>query len=472
MAEAEEQKKKDQQLLQMTEGQSMGLNIFAFLLQLFFNFKNDDFDSKLDSNFADNFAQALGVDSEYISQTIEDVQSGETTVFEAVVETTAKVDWQTVDFTKITDSLPPQKPISNITDIEIGERQEIVADTIPKAAEATGIDPDFLKGLWGIESSFGQDLVSPTGCEGDWQFSQGSWNWMMDAHGAEIAQLIEADFPEKAQEIRDNLSQIDGSNSRRGPLDHMQYDPVVSTYAAAFLNKTNADTMGIDPSQSENWGLLYSAYNIGAGDSAELLAMQEAGDMSNAMRAIGQNAKNNPLFFSGGATANEALGRYQSSIETRLEDFNTHLGHLADTNPTIAIAAAPSQLPLADAFSVEAVNDETVESVAIAYTGPPLVYSPEVLEEMSNEQPTMTGTWEHVSLLTTFTPIVDQPSQDDTSALLAQNQADMGTYSPAGLGVLRPEFLPNAPSEDAQNDSNGGLMASVMPAAFGGNPSS
>lgn len=341
----ERQREKDKAFLnQMSQDDMNGFAILGILLEIFFGIKGKNGESLVGDQALDNIASALGLENSQFRESVSRLRSGETTIYETVTSTIKDINPATADWSRARAAVPPPK-VASIGEIQIGERQQTVVDTIPDAAKAVGIDPDFMRGLWGIESSFGQNLMSPTGCEGDWQFSQGTWDSIMKKDGAKIADLIEAEYPLKAMEIRQN-------HQNRGSLNEYQYDPVVSTYASAFLTQRNAVSMGVDPMQRESWSVLYAAYNIGAGNAKELQAIEASGSQRAVMNEIGSAARHNPLFFKNNASAGDALARYQSVIETRLEDYDKQLAHLE--RPTITLASV--ETPLTKAFDGQGVE--------------------------------------------------------------------------------------------------------------------
>lgn len=196
--------------------------------------------------------------------------------------------------------------------VEIGERQIRVNKAIDEASAVTGVPAELSRGLWGVESGFGKKRLSPTGCMGDHQFSKGTFKGVVKAHGDQIPGL------EKA------LTEANGD------LLSLRDHPEVSTYAAQYYIKDLADGLGLDVKDRANWGALYAAYNIGPGGVKKLMKLANDNAGGSAMDKLGFVAQANPMFYRGGATAVEALGRYQSVIETRIEDHHRAFGILAD----------------------------------------------------------------------------------------------------------------------------------------------
>jgi len=355
-------------------------NSLGLLTLLFAFFWDSNEETLAKGGAADQLSNALGLDQDEFKQTVSNVVSGDISAISAATATIENINYtRTVDWDKFAKAMPTPTTTSPIDKITIGERQQAVIDTIPLAAAATGISPEFMKGLWGFESDFGTKLVSNTGCEGDWQFAQETWDDMMQFHGAKIAALIEKDYPEKADEIL-------AGYKTRGSLNEYQYDPIVSTYASAFLSKGNSKLLGVDPMERESWGILYTAYNAGAGNAKELRDIIAIGNEEPVMEKIGRVAEQNPYFFKGSASAAEALYRYQDVIEQRLDIYNKQLSHLEQSpNTQLATAfnnggtaekdsAQPSPLPF-DGIGVREESAQIAASTTPAATTSPSLNS-------------------------------------------------------------------------------------------------
>ena len=194
----------------------------------------------------------------------------------------------------------------------LAQRQREIIEAIPYAAEANKVSPELMKAIWGVESLFGEKIVSGGNCEGDWHFSDDTWDLMMSRYGEKIAQLIKRDFP--GEDSRKIAEEITANKDKPGELAKYQYHPAISAYGASFLLANDAKSMGYDPSKRENWKHVYSAYNIGGKSSIILHNMIKEGDTRPAVDVLGVVAKQNPLYFGEETTAEQALENMETSL--------------------------------------------------------------------------------------------------------------------------------------------------------------
>ena len=225
--------------------------------------------------------------------------------------------------------------------LEVGERQKQVMSIMKDAASTAGVSAGMMQGIWGVESHFGRSLTSPTGCKGDWQFTQGSFAGEIKTHGDEIAnRLLATGNSNEASMVKHYADGLrNGSiNAHDNSLQDLRNNAKVSTYAAAFLMKDNAQQIGVDAQQQSSWGLIYASYNIGAGNARKLAT--ELRDTGNTKGALGFVAAVNPQFFKDGATGAQALGKYQATVEAISHSFDKGVGAPSQSAQPVFTAAA------------------------------------------------------------------------------------------------------------------------------------
>lgn len=234
------------------------------------------------------------------------------------------------------DNPPPSVDFDNAqellrsNDLEVGARQEAVAQAIPQAAEAAGVSPEFMTGLWGVESSYGANRLSPSGCLGDFQFTQRTFRHVMQTYGDEIGEHMRANGQE---ELADQMEE-DMQNDQT--LLQMRDDPTISTYASAYYVKEVADQVGADPMNDQDWGTIYAGYNIGPGNAQKLDG--SLANVDNVGAHLGSVASWNPMFFANGENGHEALENYRDKIASHVRDISP------EEEPT-QVASAEQALP-------------------------------------------------------------------------------------------------------------------------------
>lgn len=224
--------------------------------------------------------------------------------------------------------------------IKIGDRQITVQSALAEATQLTGLNLKFAYGLWGIESSWGQNLQSPTKCIGDWQFTKATFIGVLRQNRDK--------FP---ADLQDEIDQV-----LNGHVD-LRANPRLSTFAAMFYVRTIADGLKLDPNKPENWGIIYSAYNAGPGNAQLLVRLRAAGSSESAMRLIGDAARYNAAFYQNGANGAQVLNNYQSR-------FMRYVGISEVTFPALqgkfpGPAIKPSTLQLAPEGLTSPVLPET-----------------------------------------------------------------------------------------------------------------
>lgn len=211
--------------------------------------------------------------------------------------------------------------------IEVGERQNAVNSVLNDAAASAGVHPDMVKGIWGIESAFGthKTLVSGSGCSGDFQFCEGTFNDVFSKESFRD-RLLDEQGDKLEPEVKQALETGNWKVSTKWGSD-LRFHPIVSTYAAADYMSTVAKTAGVDPMNKSNMGVIYAGYNVGPGNADKLVDLKNSGSNANAGAVLGSAASWNPAFFVGGASADVALGRYQNYVEKSIGSWNQNFGN-------------------------------------------------------------------------------------------------------------------------------------------------
>lgn len=187
--------------------------------------------------------------------------------------------------------------ISRNAPVNPTERQSRVMAVLGDASKSAGVSSDLAVGMWGYESSFGRNLKSHTGCQGDFQFTRTTMTEVISKKGTVIA----ADLNEKAKEfaassnpaqrtlapdlqkqaelvlnIEAQTKGMNGdqlksfANRNRSVIDSLSNTPEASTYAATHYMKMVSDQMKLNPHSQRDFGLIYAGYNIGVGNALDI----------------------------------------------------------------------------------------------------------------------------------------------------------------------------------------------------------
>jgi hypothetical protein len=211
----------------------------------------------------------------------------------------------------------------NGTSLPLEDRRKAVLSVMDDAADSAGIPRELLGGIWKIESTYGENLTSGTGCEGDFQFLASTFAGEIKDNGSRIAARLRARGQDDLASTVENYSAglKNGSISKRNAdLQALRDDPLVSAYAAAYLAAETARSVHADPMNRNDWGSIYAGYNIGPQGARQLGA--ELADTWNAKAQLGIAAKANPYFFVNNATGAQALRNYQKSIAAAADNFS------------------------------------------------------------------------------------------------------------------------------------------------------
>lgn len=229
--------------------------------------------------------------------------------------------------------------------MELADRRRAVMSVLDDAARSANIPRELLGGIWGIESSYGRNLTSPTGCEGDFQFLASTFAGEITNNGGRIAARLRAtghaDLATTVEHYQQGLK--NGTISKRDAgLQALRDDPYISTYAAAYLTAETARGAHVDPHNRADWGVIYAGYNVGPKAARDL--RYDLYNTPNAKDHLGVAAQANPHFFRNGATGAQALQSYQNSVTQHVDNFVKHFEHgvPATTATSTPVKTAPA----------------------------------------------------------------------------------------------------------------------------------
>ena len=228
------------------------------------------------------------------------------------------------------------------------ERQTRVINSIGDAADTAGVSKEFMVGLWGFESSYGQNRKSNTGCLGDFQFTRLTMVDTLAKDGDKIVARLQArGLTNEAKLVQDMHNQTKAmtpaqirqfAKSNTEVVDALRDNSEISTYAAAFHTRSVADQLKIDARQKSNFGLMYAGYNIGVDNARKIM---------NGQKAEGWEVTANAGVAQKGSAAEQA-NSYQRAIERGIApSIVDRVNTAQQAERTIVSAATQTEKPAA-----------------------------------------------------------------------------------------------------------------------------
>lgn len=195
----------------------------------------------------------------------------------------------------------------------LNDRQQRVMSVMADAADKAGVNRAYMVGLWGYESSYGKNLKSPTGAQGDFQFTRTTMVETISKNGDAIANNLrerglneQADLVQKMHQATKGMSG-EGIKSfaanNKTAVDTLRSAPETSTYAAAYYSKSVAQELRLNAMDPANFGGIYAGYNVGVGNAQKVLAGKDISGTWEAQANAG--------------VANGGLASYDKAIASR-----------------------------------------------------------------------------------------------------------------------------------------------------------
>lgn len=162
-------------------------------------------------------------------------------------------------------------------------------DAIARAAEATGVDFDYLLAQAKLESSLNPTARAATSsAAGLYQFTGGTWLNTMGRHGAEHGMAW----------VNDAM----GSATGRAQVMALRYDPQVSALMAGELAADNRADLSARLGRQPDSAELYLAHFLGSAGAGQFLEALAADPTQSAAALLPKAAAaNRSIFFAGGA---------------------------------------------------------------------------------------------------------------------------------------------------------------------------
>lgn len=235
---------------------------------------------------------------------------------------------------------------------------------IARAAEATGVDFQYLMAQAKIESSLNPNARAGTSsAAGLYQFTSGTWLTTLGRHAAEHG----------LGWVSDAIRQGGMADpSTRAQVMGLRYDPSVSALMAAELAGDNRDALyaqlGREPDSAE----LYLAHFLGAGGASQFLAALDADPSQSAAAILPKAAAaNRGIFYQGGAPRSLAgvMDLIRSKVGAAMEggSFDYSATRLA-YEPVVEAQASAPMGPIAREFHAHLPDEAAPASRSMAET--------------------------------------------------------------------------------------------------------
>ena len=222
--------------------------------------------------------------------------------------------------------------MTKIPDAGPGKGLEAVRPTIEGAAKATGVDPNLMLGMAGIESSFDPNAKAKTSsASGLYQFTDGTWNEMVSKHGEKYG-------------ISPDTSPM---NAKANALMGGEY------------LKTNMKIISKskpDPSNTD----LYMAHFLGGSGANKLFSADPNAPAANVLPKAA--ASNKSIFYNGGAprTTNEVYSLMDNKVNKTLNNLGLK------SEPSKPIVKPPSNIINPAATTPVGLSDSLGQNESIA----------------------------------------------------------------------------------------------------------
>jgi hypothetical protein len=210
-----------------------------------------------------------------------------------------------------------------------------VRAAIARAAQATGVDFNYLLAQAKLESSLNPTAKAPTSsAAGLYQFTRGTWLQTLEKHGGNHG-MDWADETIDGGKVADPLA--------RAQIMAMRYDPGTSAMMAAELANDNKGdlraVLGREPDSAE----LYVAHFLGSGGATDFFSALNSNPMQSAAAVLPKAAAANRTIFYDGSGA-------PRSVAGVMEVLRGKVASAMENGPIPSVEDYPLAAPAAPQF--------------------------------------------------------------------------------------------------------------------------
>jgi hypothetical protein len=215
----------------------------------------------------------------------------------------------------------------NLTEVQqFGDRHvpRWLADTVVRAAQATGVNPTYMLALADKESSFSfRAKASTSSAAGLYQFIEGTWLGVLKEHAGKHGYGAAAD----AISLVAGRPVVTKPEDRRWILS-LREDPYLSALMACEAVKDSREQLSRRGDRAVSEADLYLAHFLGSAGAARLLRLIEEKPDENAPKAFQAAARANKSVFyvardkkQEGATVAEVHARISAMMASRVAQY-------------------------------------------------------------------------------------------------------------------------------------------------------
>ncbi|MEP1442852.1 MAG: hypothetical protein ABJK39_07570 [Hyphomicrobiales bacterium] len=234
--------------------------------------------------------------------------------------------------------------MASIEDVSVNgyRASERVGNALKNAAQATGVDFDYLVKTAYRESSFRPELSADTSsATGLFQFIEQTWLSTVKSDGAKFGLSSEANAIQKGSDGRFTVADPE----RRQQILDLRKDPALSANLAGVLTQKNQAYLeratGLEPTSGE----LYIAHFLGAKGAADLISAAQSNPTQKASDLFPQAAKANKSIFYGNGGDGKTVQQVYAGLISKHSQFGEPLALRPEPQNTLKshTAASPQQ---------------------------------------------------------------------------------------------------------------------------------
>jgi hypothetical protein len=223
---------------------------------------------------------------------------------------------------------------ANPNDVLVFEQMRVprwLAETVVRAAQATGVDPAYMMALADKESSLLPDnKASTSSAEGLFQFVEGTWLEVLRRYGSKHGYAAEA---EAIQIVKGKPAVADPK--QREAILVLRRDPYLSALMAGEMINTHREILAGKVARDPSFAELYMAHFLGVNGASRFVALLSDQPGKSAPEAFPSAAKANRTLFYAKADKAEAAAKANAKPKAlSVAEVQERIGAMIDKRVT------------------------------------------------------------------------------------------------------------------------------------------